>query len=51
MGGVCSKQGRDEKFIQNFDWNTCSDHLEGLGVDGRIILETITEKCGERFWS
>jgi hypothetical protein len=41
MGGACSTNGRDEKCVQKF-WSENlkgRDHLEDLGVDGRIILE------------
>jgi hypothetical protein len=27
------------------------DHFEDLGMDGRIILEWITEKQGRKVWS
>jgi hypothetical protein len=27
------------------------DHLEVLGVDGKIILEWIVGKCGGKMWS
>jgi hypothetical protein len=43
MGGVCTKYGKDEKCIQNFGEKNLKvrDHLEDLGIDGRIILEWI----------
>ena len=38
MGGVCSRYG--ESFIQGFGLESLKegDHLEDLGVDGRIML-------------
>jgi hypothetical protein len=37
VGGM---HGGDEKFIQNFGWQNLKgrDHLEDLGIDGKIIL-------------
>jgi len=44
MGEVCRTRGRDEKFIQFFFF--CSKNLKGrdVGIDGKIILEWISEK-------
>jgi len=41
MGGACSTNGTYEKCIQNCGWRDLKgrDHLEVLGVDGRIVLE------------
>jgi hypothetical protein len=45
MGGACSTDGRDEMhtifWLENL---TGRDHLEDLGVDGKIILEWIVGK-------
>jgi hypothetical protein len=40
MGGVCDAHEREWKFIQNFGVNKLEerDHLEDLGVDGRMLL-------------
>jgi hypothetical protein len=41
MGRICSTRGSYEKLIRKF-WSENlkgRDHLEDLGVDGRIILE------------
>jgi hypothetical protein len=39
MCKACSMHGRDEKCIQNFGWKASEgDHLEELGIDGRMIL-------------
>jgi len=45
--------GRDEKYIQYFGWKTRrkGDHLEVIGVDGKIILERILGKQGRRMWT
>jgi len=41
MGGVCNRYG--QRFIQGFGWRGLKegDHLEDLGVDGRIMLKWI----------
>jgi hypothetical protein len=41
MGGVCSRYG--ESFIQGFGLESLKegDHLEDLGVDGKIMLKRI----------
>jgi hypothetical protein len=46
MGGACSMRKRDEKCVHDFSEKNLegSDHLESLGIDGRIILEWILEK-------
>jgi hypothetical protein len=43
MNSACSTHGRDEKCVQNFGQKTWkrSDHLEDLGIDGRILLKWI----------
>jgi len=37
MDGVCSTNGLEDRFIHFFGKQR--DHLEYLGVDGRIILK------------
>jgi hypothetical protein len=45
MGGVCSTDGRDEKYIQILVGKLKGrDHLEHLGADGRIILQWMLGK-------
>jgi hypothetical protein len=47
MDGSRSTHGTDEKNIQNFGRKKTlrgRDHLENLGVDGKIILEWSLEK-------
>ena len=41
MGGSCSTYGREERCTQGFLWRDLreEDHLEDLGVDGRITLK------------
>jgi hypothetical protein len=40
MGRACGTYGRHERSIQGFVWR-CEgrNHLEDLGVDGRIVLK------------
>jgi hypothetical protein len=46
MRRACSAHERNEKYLQNFGWKNMkrSDHSEGLGVDGKLILEGILGK-------
>ena len=46
MGWVCGTYGRQERFIQGFGgWDLKDgEHLEGLVIDGRIILKWILKK-------
>jgi hypothetical protein len=52
MGGACSMNGRNGKFIQNFYWKNLKgrDNLEDVSVDGRIILKWILEKKCANVW-
>ena len=63
MVAACGTRGREERCIQSFCGETERDHLEDLGVDGRIILRRMCRKwdgnvyCidlaqdGERWWA
>ena len=45
MGRACSTYGRQERCIQGLIGNSEGiDHLENIGVDGRIILKWIFMK-------
>ena len=46
MGGACSTYGGEERRIQGFGGENLRErgHLEGPGVDGRIILRLILRK-------
>jgi hypothetical protein len=39
--GACNMHGRDKKCMQHFDHKNLKgrDHMEDLGINGRIILE------------
>jgi hypothetical protein len=40
MGWACGTHGSEEKYIQGFgEYNCGKNHLEGIGIDGRIILK------------
>jgi hypothetical protein len=47
MGGTCSTRGRNEKCLVWVGSLMGRDHLEDLGVDGRIVLEWI---LGRMLW-
>jgi len=46
MGGACSTCGRQERFIQSLGGQTLEerDHMQDLGVDGRIVLKWMVKK-------
>jgi hypothetical protein len=46
MDGACSACGEEERCIQFFWWGTLREreHVEYLGIDGRIILGWIFGK-------
>jgi len=45
MGGTCNTHGRDEKCTVFWSERLEGrDHLEDVGVDGRLMLEWILEK-------
>jgi hypothetical protein len=45
MDRSCGTYGRQERFIDGFGGK--KDHLEGLGVDERVILKWIFRNCKE----
>jgi hypothetical protein len=38
VGGTCSMNGRDEKYIQNFSWNTSSEETTWRTWEDNIRL-------------
>jgi hypothetical protein len=53
MGGPCRAYGGEEKCIQEFGGETWveRDHLEEVGVDGRIILRWIFRNLDVGVWN
>jgi hypothetical protein len=52
MGGTCSTYRRTEKCIQcNVRKREKRDHLEDIGVDGKVILKWILKEQDYRAWS
>ena len=47
MGGACSAYLGGGEVCTGFWWGNLRerDHLENLGVDGRVILKWIIKKC------
>jgi hypothetical protein len=52
MGRACSRYGAGEVHA-GFWWRELRerDHMEDVGVDGRIILKWIFKKRGEEAWT
>jgi hypothetical protein len=51
MGGVCSAHREYKKYVQFwFESLNRRDRLEGLGIDGRIILKWILGKQVLKVW-
>jgi hypothetical protein len=49
VGGACNARERDEKCKKNVIGNPKRKRpLEDLGIDGKIILEPILGKLGEK---
>jgi hypothetical protein len=51
VGKGCSMHWRDDICLQNFaETLKGKDHSEGLDVDGKIIVDWMLGKYGEKLW-
>jgi len=54
MGGACGTYGDQDRFIQGIGGGSLREkkaHLEGLAIDGKIILKLISKKWDGELWT
>jgi len=51
VGGAYGTYGAEQKWVLGFDVEIEWDYLEYIGVDGRIILKYILNKCCGMAWT
>jgi hypothetical protein len=51
MGGACSTHGKDMHTVLLFGNLKGRDHLEDVGIDGKVILEWILGENGGKVWT